>query len=104
MARLSTVPLLILLLACGSSNPSSPGRPELLIRQNSELFFGSGTSAPVSITVQLRNTAAEPIKILRVRIEPGLMSQYTVRPYEQLYSHALPPGDARSVDMVLMAF
>ena len=32
------------------------------------------------------------------------MSQYTVRPYEQLYSHALPPGDARSVDMVLMAF
>ncbi len=103
MARYITASLLILSLAC-ASQPASPGRPELLIRQQNELFFGSGTQAPISITIQLRNTAQEPITIRRIRIEPGVMSQYTVRPYEQLFNHALPAGDTRSVDMVLMAY
>jgi len=104
MARFLTASLLILATACASQTATTnPGRPELVLIQRNEIFFGSGTTAPITIGVQLKNVAAEPIVIRRIRLEPGLMTQYTVRPREELYNHALPPGDARSVEMVLMA-
>ena len=103
MARFLTASLLILATACASQAPTNPGRPELILIQRNEIFFGSGTQAPLTISVQLKNVAAEPIVIRRIRLEPGVMTQYTVRPREELFNHALPPGDTRSVEIVLMA-
>ena len=100
------LPLLLLLAAgCASANrPSTPGRPEVGIRQMGSLFFGSGSTSPISIEVGLRNVAAEPIQILRIRLEASpSMAQYTTYPVERVFNQTLAPGETKAVSLVATA-
>jgi len=104
--RRFVLPLLLLLAAaCASANrPSTPGRPEVAIRQLGSLFFGSGSTAPITFEVMVQNVARDPIQLLRVRVEssPG-MAQYSTSPVERVFNQTLAPGETKSVSLVATA-
>jgi hypothetical protein len=104
--RRPLLPLLLLLaVACASANrPSTPGRPEIGVRQLGSLFFGSGSTSPITFEVGIRNVAAEPIKIVRVRLEASpSMAQYTTYPVERVFNETLAPGETKAVSLVATA-
>src|SRR6185295_11041482 len=105
MRRLLLPLLLLLASACASANrPSTPGRPEVAMHQVGTLFFGSGSTAPITFEVAVLNVAKEPVQLLRVRVEasPG-MGQYTTYPAERVFNQTLAPGETKSVSLVATA-
>jgi len=99
------IPLLLVAAACASMNrPDTPGRPEVGVRQLGTLFFGSGSTSPVTFEVGVRNAAAEPIQLLRVRLESSpSMAQYSTNPVERVLNETLAPGQVKSISLTATA-
>lgn len=101
------VPLALLLLpACKTMNkPPTPGRPLVDVSQASALFFGSGTTAPLNLTVDIKNPAKEPIVVRRIRVQPGPgMTQYSMYPTERMLNQTIAPGETKEINLTATAF
>lgn len=72
-------------------------RPEVEIRQAAPLFFGSGTTAPVSFDIAVANRGSEPLIVRRIRVESPGMVQYGVYPREEIYRETIPPGQTKTL-------
>ncbi|HEX8171693.1 MAG TPA: hypothetical protein VF824_14240 [Thermoanaerobaculia bacterium] len=100
--------LLATSIGCGSSHQAASStaadRPYVDVSQAGALFFGAGRSTPFTINVEITNHAAEPITIKRVRVEPGVMTQYSVYPYERVFTETLASGESRALPMSMTAF
>jgi hypothetical protein len=97
------LPVLLLALACASSTPQNPYRPSVTVDQLNDINFGATTAAPVTIEVQVKNTATYPLTVRRVRIEGGLSQQYLVSPVERVVSEVVPPGETRGIRIGITA-
>jgi hypothetical protein len=97
---------LAFLTACSSLNkPPTPGRPEVDIFQQTPMFFGSGSQAPLNLAVTIRNPAKEPIVVRRIRISEAMgMAQYTVRPAERMVREPLAPGESKELNITATAY
>jgi hypothetical protein len=97
---------LALLTACSSLNkPPTPGRPEVELFQQTALFFGSSSTAPLNLSVTIRNPAKEPIVIRRIRVTAGMgMTQYSVRPAERLFRETIGPGESKELQITATAY
>ena len=83
----------------------TPGRPEVDIRQQSALFFGSAGEAPLNLAVTIHNPAKEPILVRRVRIIAGIgMTQYSVRPAERIVQETIAPGETKEISIAATAY
>lgn len=92
--------------ACASINkPPTPGRPEVEIRQQSALFFGSGGEAPLNLSVTITNPGKETILVRRIRVTAGMgMTQYSVLPAERIVQETLAPGETRELFLTATAY
>jgi hypothetical protein len=94
---------LLLAVACASSAPKNPYRPNVLISQLNEMSFGATTRAPITVEVQIRNVAREPMTVRLIRLEGGLTQQYVVEPAERTVREAIAPGDTAAFRLGLTA-
>jgi len=107
--RVKCLPLFLLLalaVGCSSSGAKeSPGKPALRIAQSAPLFFGSGFSAPLNVNVDISNVAKEPIRVRRVRLEPGGgQNQYNIYPHSRIVSETIQPGETKTLYVALTAY
>jgi hypothetical protein len=101
MRQVAFAAVLILAMACasGATRPSGMPRPEVEIRQNGSLFFGSGSTAPAFLEVFVTNPGSQPLMLRRVRIESPGMATYGLQPIERVFSQTIAPGETRSVQL-----
>jgi hypothetical protein len=92
--------LLAVAIGCSSAKPPAGfARPEIAVQQLGSVFFGSGSTAPVTVAVGITNHAHEPIVIRRIRIETPGMMEYALYPVERLVNETIQAGDSRTVSI-----
>jgi hypothetical protein len=95
--------LLLLAVACASSPSQNPYRPSVNVLQLNAMNFGATTSSPITIEVQIRNTATQPILVRTIRLEGGLTQQYQIRGAERAVRETIAPGETRGVRLQIVA-
>lgn len=95
--------LLLFGLACASSAPTNPYRPDVTILQLNEMNFGATPRAPITVEVRLRNVAKEELTVRTVRLEGGLTQQYVVAPVERTVREAVAAGGEASFRIPMTA-
>ncbi len=101
MRRLS-LGLLLVALGCGSTGGSRPAdlaSPEVTIRLGTRLFFGSGTTAPLILDVDVTNRAKEPITVRSIRVTSPGMVQYAIVPARRYAKETIQPGETRTISV-----
>ena len=81
--------------ACSSSSmskrPENVPKPDVQVRVG-EIFFGSGTTAPLPIDVAIINTGKQAIAVRRVFLETPSMMQFGIYPFERIFNETIEPG------------
>jgi hypothetical protein len=89
-----------MLAACtsgGGKPPAGVAGADVSVNFAAPIFFGAGTSAPAAVDVTVRNRATVPIQVRRIRLSPtSSMTDYTVRPAEQMFNEAIPAGASKT--------
>ncbi len=100
------LPLALLFAACASINqPPTPGRPAIEVRQSSALFFGSSSTAPLNLELEITNPSKEPIVLRRIRIQAGPgMVQFSIYPAERMVRETIEPGQSKVINMTATAY
>ncbi len=104
---LSLASLLMLLAACGSartSRPATVAQPDIRTEPVGTIFFGSGSSAPVTLEVAIRNNATVPIVARSVEVSAPGMQTYTVRSVRRVVRETIAPGDIRTISVFTTAY
>jgi hypothetical protein len=87
------------------TQPPTPGRPEVEVHQATALFFGSSSTAPLNLEIEIANPAKEPILVRRVRVQPGPgMVQFSIYPAERMVHETIPAGGTKVVQLTATAF
>lgn len=102
MRRLLPV-LLLLAVACASSPSQNPYRPSVTIEQLNGMNFGASNSSPITIEVQIRNVATQPILVRTIRLEGGLTQQYQIKGDQRAVQETIAPGETRPVRLQIVA-
>lgn len=101
------LPLLLLLAAaCASSSGNRPqdvAKPDISIRQAAPIFFGSGSSAPVTIDVHITNNAAVPLRVREIEVRSPGMMQYGLVRTSKTFNDTIAPGQSRTLGLVATA-
>lgn len=100
--RLLVLLVATLALAC-ASRPQTPGRPEVTLLQQGDLFFGGAGRSDLHIDVVVRNVAKAPIVVRRVRLNAGPGAQYRVEPAERTVHREIAPGETGIVSLAMTA-
>lgn len=99
--------LLLLVVACGtaqSTRPASIPQPDLDAHLVSPLFFGSGTTAPATIEVEVTNRADVPIEVIRVALDSPGMGQYTLGAARRDFKETLAPHESKKLTVFATAY
>ena len=97
---------LVLAMACGSggsARPATVAKPDLNVELAHDLFFGSGSTAPATIDVTVRNRATVPIMLRRVELSSPGMVQYGIYPITRDFRETLQPGETKTVPVFATA-
>ena len=101
MRRLAFPALLALVLACGTTNtaqrPTNVAPPDIDAELAAEPFFGSGSTAPATIDVRVRNTAAVPITVRRIEVMSPGMNQWGLVRQARVYGEIVQPGETKAI-------
>lgn len=105
--RVSLLFLVVLFaVACGSTGSGRPANisaPEIRSGIAGTVFFGSGTTAPVTIDVAVTNTATVPIVLRRVEVDSPGMSTYGLIRTARTMRENLAPGETKTVSVFATA-
>ena len=74
-----------------SKRPANVPKPDVQVRVG-EIFFGSGTTAPLPIDVAVINTGTQPIAVRRVFLETPSMMQFGIYPFERIFNETIEAG------------
>lgn len=107
-SRALALVLVLFAAACGSSNtqPQRPANfvaPDLDVRLSHPVFFGSSSSAPANIEVEVMNRAATPLVIRRVEVDSPGMIEYAIRRTVRDFRQTVNPGETKLVTVFAMA-
>ena len=99
--RFALLPLLAVVVACASGNtaqrPASITRPEIDAKLATDVFFGGGSTAAVTIDVTVQNTAAEPITVRRIEMDTPDMTEWGLVRQARNYAEVIQPGATKSI-------
>jgi hypothetical protein len=103
--RSTLVPLvLIAAIGCASGGrPASVAAPQIRTRVAGTIFFGSGSTAPVTLEVAITNRADVPIKIREVEVTSPGMAQYGIYTARRIFGEEIAPGQTRSLTLFTTA-
>lgn len=105
------IPLLLILTvtlaACASSNtaqrPEDVAQPAIDIRLTSPIFFGAGTTAPVTLDIDVTNRAKVPLTLRRVELDSPGMVQYELYRQTRTFRETIEPGETKPVTIFATA-
>lgn len=90
--------MFLFLLGCGStantSRPATVAQPAIAIRPPTMIFFGSNTTAPAPIVVDIKNTASVPLRVREIEVSSPSMVQYGLQTTRERFSKLLEPGES----------
>ena len=102
--RMRSLPLLLavaLALACGTTNtgqrPANVAAPDLNAELTHEVFFGSGTTAPATIEVQVTNKADVPITVRRIDVQSPGMTEWGLVRQSRVFKEVVQPGETKPI-------
>lgn len=107
MRRTAVILSLILAAACstgGSSRPATISQPEIRIQPVGSVFFGSGSSAPITLEVTITNTATTAITVREIEISSPGMTQYAIRSVRRTVREQLASGASTNLNVFTMAY
>lgn len=105
MRRLLPI-LLLLSVACGSTanrRPETVPQPDFDAGLVNPLFFGSGTTAPATIEVQIHNRAKVPLVVRRIELDSPGMGQYTLLRIVREFRETVGPAETKTVTVFATA-
>ena len=106
MRRLLPLALAVLAAACSSTagnRPADMPAPLIELSQPSMMFFGSDGSTAVTIDVEILNRAKIPLTVRNVAVSSFAMNDYTLIPAARDVRVEIPPGEKRTVGIVVRA-
>lgn len=105
MKRRWLVPIVLLAAACGSTDAmsTSGGRAAVGVSLVSQVFFGSGNTAPANLDVIVENRSAQPIIVRNIRVSSSGMVQWAIYPVQRAFRETLNPGEAKAFPMFATA-
>lgn len=97
--------ILIVTAGCASSNnrPASVAKPEIHTEPVGLIFFGSGSTAPVTLDVTITNRADTPITIQEVEVASPGMTQYRLLTVRRFFNITIEPGQTESLTLYTTA-
>ena len=95
--------LIAVLPGCGtaSTRPAAVARPEIDVRLAGTPYFGSSSTAPATIEVEVVNTANVPVIVRRIEIDSPGMAQYQVVRTTKIVRETIAPGQARVIPVTV---
>jgi hypothetical protein len=93
-------------IACGSGGSTRPAgitAPAIDSDLVGTIFFGSGSTAPANIDVNVTNTSSVPITLTRVEVDSPGMGTYTLRRTARLLREDIAPGQTKRVTVFATA-
>jgi hypothetical protein len=86
--------------SAGSARPANIAAPELSATiSGGSVFYGSGTSAPVTVDVFITNRATVPIVLRRLEVDsPGMATHGLVRTSRTM-RESIAPGETKNVSV-----
>lgn len=96
----------VFLMACAGSvarRPESIARPSIQPELVNQLFFGSGTTAPATIEVRVRNNATVPIVLRRIEVDSPGMGQFQILRTNRTFRETIAPGETKPFAIFAMA-
>jgi hypothetical protein len=96
---------ILVLTACAaqSTRPSTIAQPEIHLKMPASIFFGSSSTAPASIEVEIKNTADVPIRLRDIELSSPGMTEYTIRPVRRTFNEVIEPGQTRTFPLFATA-
>ncbi|HEX6641637.1 MAG TPA: hypothetical protein VF215_11025 [Thermoanaerobaculia bacterium] len=104
--RVSLLFLVALIAACGSAGsgrPAAIAAPEIRAGVAGTIFFGSGSTAPANIDVEVTNVANVPITLRRVEVDSPGMGTYALRRASRIVRETIAPGETKRVTVFATA-
>ncbi len=98
--------LIVLLTGCASvasTRPATIPQPEIDARLAHPVFFGSGSTAPATVDVTVRNRAKVPIVVRRVEVDTPGMVMYTILRTSRTFRETVPAGETKSLPIFATA-
>lgn len=97
--------LLFLIAACSTATrPANVAAPSIVTRAAGSIFFGSLSSAPVTLEVDVTNHAQVPLRVREIEISSPGMVQYTLRPVRRIFNETIAPGETRTMALFTTAY
>lgn len=104
--RVSLLFLVALIVACGSASSGRPAgiaAPEVRAGIAGTIFFGSGSTAPANIDVEVTNVANVPITLRRVEVDSPGMGTYGIQRASRIVRETIAPGETKRVTVFATA-
>lgn len=102
--RMRSLPLLALLLAlaaaCGTNTAQRPANvppADLEAEVVNDIFFGSGTEAPATLEVRVKNNAEQPITVRRIEVESPGMAEWGLVRQARMFKEEIGPGETKPI-------
>lgn len=98
--RFALLTLLFLALACSGNKATRPAHiaaPDINVAVMNEIFFGSGSTAPVTIEVRIKNLATVPVTVRRIEIGSRTMTEWGLVRQSRMYKEEVPPGETKAI-------
>lgn len=93
--------LTFLALSCASAHnagrPSAIPQPEMDAELVNEIFFGSASSAPATLEVQIKNKGPVPITVRRIELDSPSMTEWGFPRQARDYREVIEPGVEKKI-------
>jgi hypothetical protein len=99
--------IILVAAACSSANSQRPAtivQPQIDVNPVGGVFFGSGSSAPMTLEVIIGNPSTTAITVREIELSSPGMSQYAIRPVRRTVRESIPAGNQTRVNVFTMAY
>jgi hypothetical protein len=101
--RTRLLPLLlafVFVVACGTSPTQRPANvplADLEAELVNDVFFGTGSTAPATIEVRVKNNAAQPITVRRIEVSSAGMTEWGLVRQNRVFREVIEAGATKPI-------
>lgn len=90
-----------LLLSCATmaDRPATVAAPTVNVNVPGTIFFGGGTTAPVTIEVSVTNNATTPLRVTQIEASTPTMTTYRLQTARQRFNETIATGETKTLNL-----